>query len=244
MSKHHNQRVKSKHGHNVHASQHTDLPKMKHEIVMIPSSSPITTFNSYGLLDFKEKNCILHDIALMYDVQLPSSITAGSGLVVNTPDFNPALFWTTRIEIVFQNNVIDIDEGDYIYFLENDYLHIDNWYQKFLEVIRSNIKFDYISLYDHRDNYNLPFHQNFIQKLRYTDNHIWKKVFSTCASVIVRYDTFKKDISILNMDDFTTFCYLNLLCRDLICPVPGLSTHAMLGFESPGVNWDAVAKRN
>ena len=107
MSKHHNQRVKSKHGHNVHASQHTDLPKMKHEIVMIPSSSPITTFNSYGLLDFKEKNCILHDIALMYDVQLPSSITAGSGLVVNTPDFNPALFWTTRIEIVFQNNVID-----------------------------------------------------------------------------------------------------------------------------------------
>lgn len=143
-----------------------------------------------------------------------------------------------------QNNVIDIDEGDYIYFFENDYLHIDNWYQMFLEVIQSNIKFDYISLYDHSDNYNLPFHQNFIQKLRYTDNHIWKKVFSTCASVIVRYDTFKKDISILNMDDFTTFCYLNLLGRDLICPVPGLSTHAMLGYESPGVNWDAVAKRN
>lgn len=107
MSKHHNQRVKTKHGHNVHASQHTDLPSMKHEWVMIPSSSPITTFNSYGLLDFKEKNCVLHDLALMYDVQLPSSITAGSGLVVNTPEFNPAIFWTTRIEIVFQNNVID-----------------------------------------------------------------------------------------------------------------------------------------
>lgn len=108
MSKQHHSshRVKSKHGHNVHASQHTDLPAMKHEWVIIPSSTPINSWGGYGLLDFKEKNCILHDLALMYQVQLPT-ITAGSNPISNMPDLSPAIFWTTRIEIVHHNNVID-----------------------------------------------------------------------------------------------------------------------------------------
>ena len=104
---HHHQRIKSKHGHNIHSSQHTDLPPMKHEWIIIPSSSPINSWGGYGLLDFKEKNCIVHNLALMYQVQIPTITPDPSNPINGMPDFNPAIFWSQRIEIVHQGNVID-----------------------------------------------------------------------------------------------------------------------------------------
>lgn len=92
-------RMKNPHGHNVHQSQHTDLPQMKHETVIIPSTST-PAFSGYFLLDFKEKNCILHDIALMFNVTV-------NGIAGGAPYFSPSTFWNTRIEIVIQNQVVD-----------------------------------------------------------------------------------------------------------------------------------------
>lgn len=134
-------------------------------------------------------------------------------------------------------------DNDIVYICENDYLHKMNWVAAVEELYQSNLEFDYVSLYDHMDNYHLQIHQDFHSKMLYTDNNIWRTTFSTCTSKIARLHNFKKDFKIISQhDDFLAFAYLKLLNRKLITSIPGLSTHAMLGLESPGVNWAEVAR--
>ncbi len=49
--------VINKHGHNVAHSQHINLPHMKHESIIIPSTSA-PTWGGYFVIDFRERNCI------------------------------------------------------------------------------------------------------------------------------------------------------------------------------------------
>ena len=45
-------------------------------------------------------------------------------------------------------------DGSYlIYILENDYLHLDNWDKKLIELYKSFSGLSYVSLYDHNDKY-------------------------------------------------------------------------------------------
>ena len=74
--------------------------ELRHETVIIPSTSQVA-FGSYSV---KEKGLLLHDVALNFNV---SAISGLNGSVTNYPNFSPAFFWFTRIEIVINNNVID-----------------------------------------------------------------------------------------------------------------------------------------
>lgn len=100
----HHKRVKSKHGHNVPAHQHSDIPHMKHETIIIPSTSQ-PQFGGYYILDFKEKNCILHNFSIQYNVSALTGFTKSG--VVTQGRFSPAIFWHTRLELVINNVVID-----------------------------------------------------------------------------------------------------------------------------------------
>ena len=53
----------NKHALNVNASQHVNLPHMKHEYIIVPSTSA-PSWGGYFVIDFRERNCILHDITL------------------------------------------------------------------------------------------------------------------------------------------------------------------------------------
>jgi hypothetical protein len=140
------------------------------------------------------------------------------------------------------NSSNDYESDDLIYVCENDYLHQPNWIDYLDELIDSNLDFDYLSLYDHKDNYTLPIHQNFNSKLYYTKNHIWRTGFSTCFSKICTVSTLRKDyLTLLNYDDFFCFAMLNLFGRKLLIATPGLSTHAMINYESPAVDWESLA---
>jgi hypothetical protein len=130
---------------------------------------------------------------------------------------------------------------DLIYCLENDYSHQMDWLDKTWELLHSNVEFDYLSLYDHVDNYRLPIHQRMNTQLYFTPNQIWKTALSTCWSFLALHKTFCADSNLLNSnEDFMLFIKLNTIGRRLLVAVPGLSAHAMLGLESPGVNWHAV----
>jgi hypothetical protein len=137
------------------------------------------------------------------------------------------------------NEFNDEHKDDLIYTCENDYLHKLDWIECLEDMCESNVDFDYISLYDHADNYNLTVHKNFHIKLIACKKQIWKTGFSTCFSKIAKLKTIKEDINILkNYDDYMCFAYLQLLNRKLLIAVPGLSTHAMKGLESPAINWE------
>jgi hypothetical protein len=131
--------------------------------------------------------------------------------------------------------------NDLIYCLENDYSHQMDWLDKTMELVNSDVGFDYLSLYDHVDNYRLPIHQRMNTQLFYTQSQIWKTALSTCWSFLSRHKTFCADYGLLSSnDDFMLFIKLSVIGRRLLVAVPGLSAHGMRGLESPGVDWTAV----
>ena len=67
--------VVNKHGHNVSHSQHSNLPHMKHESIIVPSTSA-PSWGGYFVIDFRERNVVLHDIVLQFNV---SALTGYTG---------------------------------------------------------------------------------------------------------------------------------------------------------------------
>lgn len=150
------------------------------------------------------------------------------------------------LDYVLKNN----NKGyDYIYFLENDYIHHPNWLIQFAEIIKSKIPFDYLSLYDHPDKYEYshsfhPFHKGLMSKIYTCGDRYWRSAPSTCGSYIVKSEIFEQDFSVLKsgLMDHLLFDQLALKNRILLTPLPGLATHCMTRFLSPLVNWEMFAK--
>jgi hypothetical protein len=88
------------------------------------------------------------------------------------------------------------NENDLLYFLENDYLHLDNWVQKLRELYNTYDLPHYISLYDHNDKYFLPMYDNLTSKIFTTSTHHWRTTPSTCGSFIINGKIFKEDFDI------------------------------------------------
>jgi hypothetical protein len=137
----------------------------------------------------------------------------------------------------------DIKENDLIYFLENDYLHVDNWVNKILELYSTYQGLDYVSLYDHNDKYISPSYDNLISKIFLTSTHHWRTTPSTCGSFIINKKIFEEDYYEHTniVGDHHKFLYLNKeKNRFIYTPIPGLSTHCMDGLLSPTINWKKI----
>ena len=136
-------------------------------------------------------------------------------------------------------------DNDYIYLLENDYLHDFGWVQSLESLIRSEIPFDYVSLYDHRDKYphEIGFHEmhkDLQSKIYIAGNRHWRTVPSTCSSFILAVKTFSQDLGILKAElmDHEMFDALEKKGRILLSPIPGLATHCMINLLSPCIEWE------
>ena len=112
--------IVNKHGHNVPHSQHVHIPHMKHESVIIPSTSA-PSWNGYFVIDFRERNCIVHDLVLQFQV---SALTGYTGTNSTSPRYTPAYFWIQRLELVQNNNVIDTVYGTQ-QFISNQLFNFD-----------------------------------------------------------------------------------------------------------------------
>ena len=112
--------IVNKHGHHVQHSQHINVPHMKHESIIIPSTSN-PTWGGYFVIDFRERNCILHDITLQFNVSALTGFTSPTSVA---PRYTPAFFWFSRIEFVQNNNVIDTIYSNQ-QFISNQLFHRD-----------------------------------------------------------------------------------------------------------------------
>jgi hypothetical protein len=92
---------RDKKGLHIPHSQHVDIPDLKHETVIIPSTSA-PSWGSYFIFDCKEKGAIIHDLGIQFVASAISGLTGGTN-----PRYNPASFWHTRIEVVINNTVVD-----------------------------------------------------------------------------------------------------------------------------------------
>lgn len=181
---------------------------------------------------------------------------------------------TKRMILGFQSNIEDVsvghgagtfnlaldkaltfDDEDIVYFLENDYLHLE--LSPF--AIPEGLGFgDYVTLYDHPDKYWEPmFGGNPFCKGGAEDTRVycgkyshWKITNSTTMTFAAKVKTLKKDEEILRKwtssthpDDFKMFLNLNEKGRKLVSSIPGLSTHGETKFLTPLIEWDKVTAR-
>jgi hypothetical protein len=155
-----------------------------------------------------------------------------------------------KASILRAKEIIDkkfVRPNDYVYLLENDYLHTADWVSCLADLLNSAIPFDYVSLYDHGDKY--PGTPGFLR--RYTElrsrifvtaSRHWRTAPSTCFSFIVRKKTFIADWPLLNIGhaDHVLFRVIREINkRILITPMPALSTHCMSAGISPVIDWCA-----
>ena len=133
--------------------------------------------------------------------------------------------------------------NDLIYWVENDYLHLDSWVNKVIELFQTYKGLDYVSLYDHNDKYFLHMYEDLVSKIITTNSHHWRTTPSTCGTYLVTRETFDKDYDVMSTfeGDHNTFLWLNEnRGRFVFTPIPGLSTHCMEGLMSPCIDWKQI----
>lgn len=137
----------------------------------------------------------------------------------------------------------NIGEKDLVYFLENDYLHVDGWVDKVIDLFSTFRGLSYVSLYDHNDKYFLSMYEDLVSKIITTKTHHWRTTPSTCGSFIISKQILEEDFNVLStmVGDHNKFLWLNKNReRSVITPIPGLSTHCMKGLMSPTINWEKI----
>lgn len=139
---------------------------------------------------------------------------------------------------------LDIKESDLIYFLENDYLHVDNWVEEITTLFETYPNgLNYVSLYDHNDKYFLPMYDDLVSKIFTTKTRHWRTTPSTCGSYIIPKNIFieDEDVNTGGPGDHDKFLYLgSTKNRFVLTPIPGLSTHCMEGLLSPTIDWKQI----
>jgi hypothetical protein len=136
-------------------------------------------------------------------------------------------------------------DNDWIYFLENDYLHVSNWVDKLSDLLKFGKNLQYVSLYDHYDKYFYDQYQDLKSKLFFYGSHHWRTTPSTCASFLVNAKMLNEDAQLIKSSggDHEFFTALaKHHSREIISPIPGLSTHCMKDFLSPGVDWKTISQ--
>ena len=136
-----------------------------------------------------------------------------------------------------------IPDTDLIYFLENDYLHVDGWSDKIIDLFSSYSNLNYVTLYDHGDKYWHPNYDDLTSKLFVSNTHHWRTMMSTCGSFVVSKKLWKEDYdfhtSIVG-DHNKWLAIAEQRERFLLSAVPGLSTHCMEGLLSPTIDWKKI----
>jgi len=136
-----------------------------------------------------------------------------------------------------------IADNDLLYFLENDYLHVDGWDKHVLDLYQGFEGLNYVTLYDHLDKYFNPIYDNLVSKLFVSNTYHWRTTPSTCGSFIIPKYLWKEDCSFhtsLEGDHNKWIAIGEEKGRFILSAVPGLSTHCMEGFLSPTIDWKKI----
>jgi len=151
------------------------------------------------------------------------------------------------LKLVDHVTSLKLDPETIIYFLEDDYLHRENWVNVLLEGFTIP-EASYVTLYDHRDKYSLPQYHNLTSKLFITPSCHWRTTPSTTNTYAMRYQTLMEDLPIHKQfsvgrkisADHEKFIALGQKGATLISSIPGWSTHIEDKLTSPCIDWETL----
>ena len=182
------------------------------------------------------------------------SFNINSNNIFRTNFGNGAASFRKALSLSLQN----FDVNDSVYFVEDDYLHLNNANKVLLEGLEI---FDYVTLYDHPDKYisagtvknkvvgNPLISDNSEETRVYlTENTHWKLTNSSTMTFACKVSVLKQDLK--NILEFvkTDFPYDFNMFRSLIISnkrklgvcIPGMSTHGESIYLSPLVDWEKI----
>ena len=161
-----------------------------------------------------------------------------------------AASWREAWEYVHK---LPLKDSDYVYFVEDDYLHHPGAQKILMEGLD---KGEYVSLYDHKDKYipaamggNKYIGADATEETRValTASSHWKLTNSTTMTFATSIGTLKEDEAIWKKwtlgsypHDFNAFIELRQKGRSLITPMPGWSTHCEPKWASPLIDWEKI----
>ena len=147
------------------------------------------------------------------------------------------------------DKALTFEDNEFVYFLENDYLHKPESEKVIIEGFRNG---DFVSLYDHKDKYMLPrlggnpLCTEGVERsnVYLTETCHWKSTNSTTMTFAARVSTLKKSESILRKYtsgthpyDFEMFLELEKNNYTLVTPLPSYSTHGDVKYLAPLIDW-------
>ena len=138
---------------------------------------------------------------------------------------------------------LNLTDTDLIYFLENDYLHVDDWHEKIIDLFNTYDVDGYVSLYDCLDKYTSPDYTDLVSHIYVTKTSHWRTTPSTCGSYIITKKIFDddEDINTGGPGDHHKFLWLSKnRGRLVLSPIPSLSTHSVSNLMAPLINWDTI----
>lgn len=89
---------------------------MEHHTFIIPAQN-VPVFSGYHTVDIKEKNCLLHNVTLQYNVN-PLVCDASSNCL-NPPTLITSQNWLQRVEVICGGNIIQTLWGEQIFLTNN-----------------------------------------------------------------------------------------------------------------------------
>lgn len=148
------------------------------------------------------------------------------------------------------DKALKMDDKEIVYFVENDYLHI----QQSPKIIEEGLSLgaSFVALYDHPDKYldpskgGNPYCEGGAEDTRVylTDSCHWKITNSTTMTFASTVETLKRTEPILRKwtigehpYDFQMFLELRDQNELLISPLPGYATHGETAWLAPLVDW-------
>jgi len=151
------------------------------------------------------------------------------------------------------DKALTYDDGDIVYFIENDYLHKPESHKIIEEGFSVGASF--VALYDHPDKYldpsrgGNPYCEGGGEDTRVylTDSCHWKVTNSTTMTFAAKVSTLKRVEPILRKhtsgkhpNDFHMFMELRDEGELLITPLPGYATHGETAWLAPLTDWSRV----
>ena len=139
-----------------------------------------------------------------------------------------------------------------VYCLEDDYPHRPGWATIVREGLSrltpSHMKFDYITLYDHRDKYTYEeMYKDLTAKLAISQSVHWRTIPSTTNTFITLSKTMKTDVDVFlayKNRDHEKFLALGRRGRLIGSCIPGYSTHAHVEHLSPHLDCEGISLNN
>ena len=148
------------------------------------------------------------------------------------------------------DQALKFNDDEVVYFVENDYLHLQGSSKILQEAFRTGASF--ASLYDHPDKYinganPLVEDGGEVTRVLLTDSSHWKMTNSTTMTFAAKVSTLKRTESVLRKwtagthpNDFQMFLELREQGESLITPIPGYSTHGETAWLSPLGDWSNI----